>query len=392
MLFSPRNRIICPKTLFAIRPKPIKLAFYRSCADIYVITGNYTMTEKNRTVAKKLTLPKNFGKMLAGASVCYLALALHLYRPYIPKFQPVQYLFIANSIAGALGCFVLSRRWVSSFVGSLLAGAIYGFGPFALSFAAYHPFAGLPMAAVPWLFCQAAFFRHNTLHKKNFHEFVGLAVLTLLPFAAIALFFWVCAQPWWIKGPFFPLPKTEQMTLTHMAGFLVPLSAKGSFAFAFYHVPVAAIVMGLCMYAAAERFGVLLLVALGFALAFFDTVTPVSPVVWALVPVMFCAILAGLGMQGLAWSGTADRKWILLDIAFIAGCAILTTMLATGQSAVISVKAAALMYWLSVILLATLFFIAKASVRWHILRWILLSAAMAIDIVFGATLIIDKAL
>jgi hypothetical protein len=287
---------------------------------------------------------------------------------------------------------VLSRRWVSSFVGSLFAGAIYGFGPFALSFAAYHPFAGLPMAAVPWLFCQAAFYRHNKLQKRNFFELLGVVVFALLPFAAIALFFWVCAQPWWVKGPFFPLPKTEQMTLTHMAGFLVPLSGNNSFAFAFYHVPVAAIVMGLCMYAAAERFGVLLLVVLGFVLAFFDTVTPVSPVVWCLVPVMFCSILAGMGMQGLAWSGTADRKWILLDIAFIAGCAILTTILATSATAVISVKAAALMYWLSTVLLMTLFFIAKASVRWHILRWILLAAALAIDIVFGATQIIDKAL
>ena len=146
------------------------------------------MAAKNQNVAKKLTLPKDFGKMIAGATACYLALALHLYRPYIPKFEPVQYLFIINSIAGALGCFVLSRRWVSSFVGSLFAGAIYGFGPFALSFAAYHPFAGLPMAAVPWLFCQAAFFRHNTLHQTNGHEFVGLAVLKLLPIAAIALF------------------------------------------------------------------------------------------------------------------------------------------------------------------------------------------------------------
>ena len=45
------------------------------------------MAAKNQNVAKKLTLPKDFGKMIAGATACYLALALHLYRPYIPKFD-----------------------------------------------------------------------------------------------------------------------------------------------------------------------------------------------------------------------------------------------------------------------------------------------------------------
>ena len=347
------------------------------------------MAKQVQKTAKKVRLPKDIVKMVLAAGAIYLCFAIYLFWCYLGEMSKLEYLFIACPVIGAMGCFVLSRRWISSFAGSLVAGAIYGFGPFVLSFAGYHPLASLPAAAVPWLFCQAVFFRHNKLHKKNLNELVGAVFLSLLPFAAIGLFFWLLAQPWWVKGPFFPLPKSEHLTMTHLAGFVVPLSSKTMFAIAFYHVPVAFIVMGLCMYAAAERFGLLVVVALGFVLAFFDKWTAVRPVVWGLVPVLFFAILAGLGIQGLAWSGTADRKWILLDIVFVGLCGVLTTVLAMGENAAMFVKVAAAMYWLSVVLLGTLYFIAKASVRWHVLRWGLLLTAVGIDIVYGATCFID---
>lgn len=341
---------------------------------------------------KRLTLPKGIGKNVLAATVIYLSLGLYLFWAYLPELSGLKCLFIACPVIGAMGCFVLSRRWISSFAGSLLAGAVYGFSPFVLSFTAFHPIACLPAAAVPWLFCQAVFFRHNKLVKKNLHELAGMAVLALLPFAAIGIFFWVLAQPWWVKSPFFPLPKSEHLTLTHLAGFIVPLSTKTMFSIAFYHVSISFIIMGLCMYVAAERFGVLVVVALGFVLAFFDSVTPVSPVVWGLVPVLFFSILAGLGIQGLAWSGTADRKWILLDIVFILFCGILTTLLAIRPDAEMFIQIAAVMYWLSAVLLGALFFIAKASVRWHMLRWTLLLAAVGVDVVYGARYFIDSVL
>ena len=69
----------------------------------------------------------------------YITLAVCLYHPYLNSFKPIDFFFLLNSAIGALGCFVITMRWVSVFWAALLAGAVYGFSPYALSFAAYHP-------------------------------------------------------------------------------------------------------------------------------------------------------------------------------------------------------------------------------------------------------------
>ena len=338
-------------------------------------------------VAKIHTITKKTNLMILGALGVYLGVTLFLHWPHIEKFSRLDYLFTINTVVGCLGCFVLSRRWISSFGGSLLSGAIYGFCPFTLSFSGYHSFATLPMAAIPWLFCIAAFFRHNPLKKKSLYEFSGTMLLTLLPFGAIGFFFWLCAQPWLPLGPFFPMPKNEQFTINHFFGFVFPLSNTTSFAFAFYHVPVAMIIMGIFIYAAARRFSILLLVGLGFALAFFDTFTVVSPVAWAIVPVLFCSILAGLGMQGLAWAGKGDKKWIAITAMLTVSLAVVAMLNPNPSNVTVIANS---MYWMIAAILAAIYFIAKASLRWHKLRWIMLSAALAMDVVFGATYLIDK--
>ena len=93
----------------------------------------------------------------AVAVVIYLGFAVYLYQPHFKNFNKLQYLLVLNACLASLGCFVLSRRWVSSFAGSFFAGALYGFGPFALGLANFHPTAGLLAAIVPWLFCPAVF-------------------------------------------------------------------------------------------------------------------------------------------------------------------------------------------------------------------------------------------
>ena len=89
------------------------------------------------------------------AATIYAGFAVYLYQPYFKRFGALQYLVVVNSCLAACGCYVLSRRWVESFAGSLFAGAIYGFGPFTLGMAKFHPAAGLLVAIIPLLFWPA---------------------------------------------------------------------------------------------------------------------------------------------------------------------------------------------------------------------------------------------
>ena len=73
---------------------------------------------------------------------------------------------------------------MSAFWASFFAGAIYGFGPFALGLANFHPTAGLLAATIPWLFCPATF------GPKARWQWVSWP-LSALPFLAILLFFQV---------------------------------------------------------------------------------------------------------------------------------------------------------------------------------------------------------
>lgn len=342
----------------------------------------------SKKISKKTSIPTSAASKIIAAGLIYLAFAIVVYHPHIKEFHKSDFLFIANAAIASLGCFVLSRRWISSFIASLFAGAVYGFCPFSLSFSAYHSFGTFPLAAIPWLFCIAAFVGQHTIHKKNLLEITGIVVLTLLPFAAIAFYFWMCAQPWWIRGPFFPIPKSARLSELHLLGFIAPLSTAHKFSFAFYHVPIALMTMGSCMYIAARRFSVLGLVVLGFALAFFDTWTHVSPVVWAIVPVLFCSILAGIGMQGLDWAGNPDQKWILLVTVIMLGFAGTTIIMPNNPQE----KFSCMMYLMGAAVMGIIYFIARARQRLHLVRWILLSTAMALDITIGAIYIIDKIL
>ena len=95
----------------------------------------------------------------AAAAVMYLAFAVYLYRHYFKGFgtPQLQDMFVVSTCLGSLGVYVLSRRWVAGFAESFFAGAIYGFGPFMLGLAKFHPAAGLLAAAIPWLFCRRSY-------------------------------------------------------------------------------------------------------------------------------------------------------------------------------------------------------------------------------------------
>jgi len=325
------------------------------------------------------------------AGVFYAVFAVYLYWPYFSGFDRWQYLLIVNVCSASLGCYVLSRRWVAGFAESFFAGAVYGFGPFILGLAKFHPTTGLLAAAIPWLFCPAAF------GFKEKWRWLRIP-LVVLPFLAIVVFFQGSTH-----YRLFAVSTQARLHPADLTGLFAPLiTAKQNLTLiGFYHIPIAALVIGFCMMLAARRYGVILIIAVGITLGFCGSFCEVSPVIWLAVPVLCCSVLIGEGMQGLASAGFADRVWILVTTAIMAALSIVTLLLATkyfqtflglGAGYAKLFTEAGKMYLLGAIVAAIIFFMIRAKLRMHLLRQLVLCAAMAVDIFVGARYIVDKVL
>ena len=338
---------------------------------------------------------RRFGGTGVAACVIYIAVCLYLYHPYLPGPEPDRYIIImVNSVVGAVGCFVLSRRWIGTFLGSLFAGVVYGFSPLAFGLASYHPLAGVPLAFLPWLFCPAAFWRKYAIRYNRrvpASRFGGTAITTalcLIPFLAVIIYFLLCSnQPISV----FPIP-LEKLHLTNLAGLIAPLAMKPhDFVLSVYHVPLPACLMGLCMAIASKRTGIMVIAGCAIVLAFSKPLFGQVPsVVWALIPMLVASILVGLGMEAFAWAGTADRQWVLF-------CAAATAVIAGGCLYLTATKGplyrpAAVMHTLAIVMVCIVYFMERARLRLHALRWTLLSAAMGIDILLCSRYIIDSIL
>jgi len=333
-------------------------------------------------------MSKSTGEFVA-ATVIYAGFAVYLYQPYFNNFNRLQYLIIVNVCLASLGCFVLSRRWVIGFGGSFFAGAVYGFGPFLLGLAKFHPAAGLLAAGIPWLFCPAAF---GPKAKWRWLR----APLSALPFLVILLFFQVSAY-----CRLFAIPTQVKLRLADLSGLLAPLVtvSEGITVVGFYHIPIAAFVMGFSMLLAARRFGIMIIFCLGAMLAFCDSFLNISPIMWLAIPVLCCSVLIGAGMQGLTLAGFADRRWVLMAATIAAVLSLVTLLLATKYYSIFAgfgskyarvLAETAKMYILGAIAVAIIYFMARAKLRAHWLRWVVLGSAMALDIFLGARFIVDK--
>jgi hypothetical protein len=326
----------------------------------------------------------------AAAAGIYAGLALFLYQPHFKKFDSLQYVVVISTYTAALGCFVLSRRWVGSFTGSFFAGAVYGFGPFSLWLSGYHPTVSLLVAAIPWLLCPAAW-----CSKKKW--WIGIP-LSALPFMAILLAFQIAAH-----YRLFPIPIHTRLRAADLAGLFAPLvSLERSMPLVgFYHVSMAALMIGLSMLLKAHRFGILLILAAGVILAFFGPFFNISPILWLTIPFLCCSVVIGAGLQGLALAGFADRKWLLIITGIIATLAITALLLATKYHNVFAgfgtkyanlLTQTAKMYLLGAIATGIIFFMARAKLRLATLRWLILSLAMAADILYCASFIAYRVL
>jgi len=277
------------------------------------------------------------------------------------------------------------------FWGSFFAGAIYGFGPFALGLAAYHPTAGFLAATIPWLFCPAAF------GPKARWRWISRP-LSALPFLAILLFFQISTY-----YRLFAIPTQLKLRLADLAGVLAPyvIAERSLTLVGVYQVPIAALAMGFSMLLAARRFGLIIIFCLGTILAFCNSFLNTSPIIWLAVPVLCCSVLIGAGMQGLASAGFADRRWVLLTAIIMGMLAIVMLLLAIkcyqifaglGRGYAKLFIYSAWMYILGTIAVAIIFFMARAKLRIAALRWVILCSAMAVDIFLGATFIVGRIL
>lgn len=341
---------------------------------------------KSQIVNRKSSLIR-----FAVAGLTYAGFAVYLYLPHFKNFHKLQYLLIVNFCLASLGCFALSRRWVSAFCASFFAGALYGFGPFILGLAKFHPTAGFLTASVPWLFCPAAF---CTKPKWRW-----LSVpLCALPFLAVLLFFQIS-----VHYRLFAIPIQTKLHLADLAGLFAPLVTvnRSLTLLGFYHIPITALVAGFLMLLAARRFGIIVILTIGTALAFCDSFLNISPIIWLTIPILCCSVLVGVGMQGLVSTSFADRRWILITVVIMAVLCFIALLLATkyyqifaglGSKYANLFLRTAEMYTLGAIAVTIIFFMARAKLRIRWLRQVVLCSAMALDIFLGATFIVDRIL
>lgn len=308
--------------------------------------------------------------------------AVALFEPYAAQLSSsFKLLYAINPAVGAMGVFLLSRRWLAGWLPGALAGLLYGFGPFGLSFLGFHPITGITFAAVPWLLLPATYWQRG--RPPTTYRFAVRAVLSALPFAFIIAFFWTFSQHW--VGPIFLLPKQTMLSGADLFGLVLPLSkATRPVVLGLYHAGLLTALMGLFVYLTVQRIMVLIPPLAGLLLAFLDPVLRVSPVVWASLPMVFLAILAGLGIQALILAGKSDSKWVLLCV--LAGIA------AGGVSWVLNLSDRpegyinpALIYPATAGVLGVIFVLSRAGVRGLPVRWILLAGIIGVDCFWGAS-------
>lgn len=338
----------------------------------------------------KQTLSLGSSPQCIFALFLYVALSIYLFRPYFGLLSGYNLLYVINPVAAAWGTLLLSRRWVNNWTPSLLAGAIYGFSPFALSFGVFQqPVAGLSYVIVPWLFLPSVYWHKNK--PADAMRFIVRTAFVGLPFAGIVLLFWVASQKW--VGPYFLMPRNLQLTGKHFCDLIFPLYQQGEYlTFGVYHAALVLSIMGIFVLVSIQRVAVVFPVAAAMMLCFLNPILQVPPIVWAAIPILFLAILAGLGFQAILLAAKPDSKWIVICAAFATGLAAFFGGLSIRIILVSPevFKLTALVYGLTAAALWILFFFSRSGHRWSWLRWLILTAATAVDLIFCARYLVDK--
>jgi hypothetical protein len=256
------------------------------------------------------------GILCAAAAAAYLFFAVYLYFPHFESssFLSFSRLFLLNSAAGGAGCFILSRRWTSSFWASFFAGALYAFGAFTLNLSQFHPLVGLLVASLPFSFLPSAYGFDGKLKWLRIF-------LAAIPFILIVVFFQLANM-----FKFFPIPIQYSFQPSDLGSLISPLAtakAGRPICFGFYHVALVPLIIGFAMLFAARRINVMTVLIISILLSCMKPFAAVSPVIWLTITYLICCVLAGVGIQGLVSAGDKDGKIILYAaIAMLVFCII----------------------------------------------------------------------
>jgi len=318
--------------------------------------------------------------------VLYGCFSIYLYLPSV-GVNNARVFCGFNAMAAAWGAYFLSKRWVNNWTPSVLTGAAYGFGPFALSFGAFHPLAGLSIVMVPWLLLPSVYWHKGK--SPDAMRFCVRGLLALLPFAGIVLLFWLPTQQW--AGPRFLMPKDLALTVQDFANLIFPLRNSGGIvAFGLYHGAVVFALMGVFVYIKLQRIAMLIPIAAGLILSVWEPIFQVSPIVWAAFPILFLSVLCGLGFQAFLWTGKADTKWIVICAAAASALAAFSAGIMITPFAGRVFELTATMYALAAVALWILLALIRLNLRWPWFKWVVLTSAITIDLLYSARYLIDK--
>jgi len=315
------------------------------------------------------------------ALIVYAVFAVVLFYPYPEKLTGYRILWPFQTVIAACGVFVLCRRWVLSFVASLVGGAVYGFGTYACTHFCYHPFAGIIYALIPWTFVPAVFFyRWTNLDRMNTKIISGLLVF-------LSVLFIFSAYQFAAKNYFFPIPVQTRLMPAALLGIIDPIGVKQDiFAPGFYHVCIAGLIMGAAVLIKTRRIGIMVLFAITSFAAFYQPVLNVPPVVWASIPVLICSVTIATGLETIILAGSGDGRWLLSTVTILLMLSVADVFI-TNQQAVIPLSAA--LYGVGVVSVLSIYFIAESNLSWHLLRMFILYTAVFLDIFISTRYNID---
>ena len=258
------------------------------------------------------------------AFVAYCLAALYLFEPYIDQFHRFDYLYAIGPVAGALGACIVIYKWSGDYFSAVPGGLFYGFSPLAMAIGAYHPLAMVPMIMLPWLFLPAVY-----LEKKLPDSVCGL--LLLLPGMAIVAYFMVLGGT--SIGPFFPMPLRVTVSMQTFTGFgMMESFSSERLPFGYYHVGPWLLLLGIVVYIRQHRPAVIGLAVVGLVLSFCEPVFGVSPVLWALIPVLFGTVLISQTMDFLiALSGKEGRSFLIGAMVVLYGWVVCDVILESSK-------------------------------------------------------------
>jgi len=312
---------------------------------------------------------------------CFAGVSFH---PYLKHISGMQHFFIFNCFAAAIGAYILSRRWIFSFVASLIAGAIYGFGPFALGFVCYHPFAGLVYAAIPYSLLPAVYLsKWTNPGLKPLVSSLLAGLLSLLPFAMVLLSFKIAAMSY-----LYAMPVETTATGGAFFALLFPLFRPlHTLPPSVFHLPLAGGIIGMILLVESKRVWITILLIASLVLSFYEPIGIVPPVIWLSIPVLMISLIVASGLQALIVAGRADSIWLGTAGAVLAAAGL--TGFVLSQNTQNNFLYSAQLYALATITIFTIFFMARANIAAHKLRALIILLACSADIVITTTLLMQ---